>query len=53
MFLLSLGVVKFDATSEKFKLLPEFRSNILASPKHYDLIYKFISNHNSLDLQIY
>nr|XP_017221302.1 PREDICTED: F-box/kelch-repeat protein At3g23880-like [Daucus carota subsp. sativus] len=53
MFLLSLGVVKFDATSEKFKLLPEFRSNISASPKHYDLIYKFISNHNSLDLPIY
>ena len=41
MFLLSLGVVKFDATSDKFKLLPEFRSNILASPENYDLIYKF------------
>ena len=38
MFLLSLGVVKFDATSDKFKLLPEFRSNILASPENYDLI---------------
>jgi len=41
MFLLSLGVVKFDATSDKFKLLPEFRSNILVSPENYDLIYKF------------
>ena len=41
MFLLSLGVVKFDATSDKFKLLPEFRSNILAGLEKYDLIYKF------------
>ncbi|KAL1827605.1 hypothetical protein ACET3Z_006017 [Daucus carota] len=41
MFLLSLGVVKFDATSDKFKLLPEFRSNILASSENYDLTYKF------------
>ncbi|XP_017233412.2 F-box protein At5g18160-like [Daucus carota subsp. sativus] len=40
-FVISLGVVKFDATTDKFKLLPEFRSNILASSENYNLTYKF------------
>ncbi|KAL1827604.1 hypothetical protein ACET3Z_006016 [Daucus carota] len=49
-FVLSLGVVKFDATSDEFKLLPEFRSNIFARPENYDLDYKFVDMTDHLAL---